>query len=236
MAPLGSSTQPFTVVSMYACWMRPHPSTRIKWRVGTPNASARRIMPTLSTFVGDTDPTNHWIIAAGDLNMVYKLPRDRPESFAERKRTVFARMEALGMELRGPWHPDGRTADPPPEPLHDPRNVSTYHFSQREPATAEQRLDYFFPSRGLHESVSVRALNSVEDWGSSDHCRIVIGRALTRALRGAMQRLVLLVLLAGTMLALTPWLSSYRTGLLVYPIQSWNRHTLTAALLGMLTH
>ncbi|MYE05653.1 MAG: endonuclease/exonuclease/phosphatase family protein [Chloroflexi bacterium] len=168
--PLDSDTQPFIVVSMYARWMRPHPSTGSSWRVGTPDASAHRIISDLSAFVGDTDPASHRIIAAGDLNMAYKLPPDRPGSFAERERTIFTRMEALGMEFLGPRHPHGRRADPP----HDPRNVPTYHSSQREPATAEHQLDYVFASRGLHESVSVRALNAVEDWGSSDHCRIVI--------------------------------------------------------------
>lgn len=172
--PLDSGTQPFIVVSMYARWMRPHPSTGSRWRVGAPDVSAHRIISDLSAFIGDTDPASHRIIAAGDLNVAYKLPPDRSESFAERERTVFARMKALGMELMGPRHPNGRPADPPPEPPHDPRNVPTYHSSQRDPATAEHQLDYVFASRGFHESVSARALNSVEDWGSSDHCRIVI--------------------------------------------------------------
>ena len=68
--PLDSDTQPFIVVSMYARWMRPHPSTGSSWRVGTPDASAHRIISDLSAFVGDTDPASHRIIAAGDLNMV----------------------------------------------------------------------------------------------------------------------------------------------------------------------
>ncbi|MCY3733350.1 MAG: hypothetical protein OXG42_03640, partial [Chloroflexi bacterium] len=166
--------QPFIVVSMYARWMRPHPSTGSRWRVGAPDVSAHRIISDLSAFIGDTDPARYRIIAAGDLNMAYKLPPDRRQSFAERERTVFARMEALGRELLGPRQPHGRAADPPPEPPHDPRNVPTYHSSQRDPATAEHQLDYVFASRGFHESVSARALNAVEEWGRSDHCRLLI--------------------------------------------------------------
>ena len=42
------------------------------------------------------------------------------------------------------------------------------------PATAARQLDYAFASRGFHESVTVRAINSVEEWGASDHCRLLI--------------------------------------------------------------
>ena len=39
---------------------------------------------------------------------------------------------------------------------------------------ADQQLDYVFASRGFHKSIKTHALNSVEEWGSSDHCRILI--------------------------------------------------------------
>jgi len=29
-------------------------------------------------------------------------------------------------------------------------------------------------SRGFHNGVKVRAMNSVEEWGASDHCRVLI--------------------------------------------------------------
>ena len=54
------------------------------------------------------------------------------------------------------------------------RNVPTYHTISQTPATAQNQLDYVFASRGFHESVTVRALNAVEEWGASDHCRLVI--------------------------------------------------------------
>ena len=34
--------------------------------------------------------------------------------------------------------------------------------------------DYVFASRGFHNSVKVRAMNGVEEWGASDHCRLLI--------------------------------------------------------------
>ena len=36
------------------------------------------------------------------------------------------------------------------------------------------QLDYAIASRGFHESVTVRAMNSVDEWGASDHCRLLI--------------------------------------------------------------
>ena len=42
------------------------------------------------------------------------------------------------------------------------------------PETAVNQLDYAFASRGFHERVSVRAMNEIEEWGPSDHCRLLI--------------------------------------------------------------
>ena len=45
----------------------------------------------------------------------------------------------------------------------------------RATATASNnQLDYVFASRGFHGSVKVRAMNGVEEWGASDHCRLLI--------------------------------------------------------------
>ena len=43
-----------------------------------------------------------------------------------------------------------------------------------EKESAQNQLDYVFASRGLHESVKVQAMNGVEEWGASDHCRLLI--------------------------------------------------------------
>ena len=79
------------------------------------------------------------------------------------------------MEFLGPRYPAGRRAWPTPQGLpHDTENVPTYHTSRQSPSTAQNQLDYVFASRGFHKSVTVRALNSVEEWGASDHCRLLI--------------------------------------------------------------
>lgn len=171
-----SSAEPFVVVSMYARWMGPHPSTKSKWTAGFPDGSAHRIISDLSAFIGDTDPASHRILAAGDFNMSYGGLETEPQSLAVRERTVFDRMDALGLEFLGPQAPDGgRQADPTPFWLpSDTRNVPTFHSSQQTPEDAVNQLDYVFASRGFHEQVTVRALNSPDEWGSSDHCRILI--------------------------------------------------------------
>ena len=158
---------PFIAVSMYARWTRPHRSTNSRWRVGFVDGSAHRIISDLSAFIGSHDPATHRILAAGDLNMAF--------GGRARERTVTDRMEALGLELVGPQYPAGRQADTTPDHLPaDTRNVPTYHTTSQSPATATTQLDWAFASRGFHQTVTVRALNSVEEWGPSDHCRLLI--------------------------------------------------------------
>ncbi|MCY3786999.1 MAG: hypothetical protein OXG47_09795 [bacterium] len=43
-----------------------------------------------------------------------------------------------------------------------------------KPADALSQFDYVFASRGFHNEVTARALNTVEEWGPSDHCRLLI--------------------------------------------------------------
>lgn len=173
VAPRDGSA-PFIVVSMYARWLRPHVTTGSKWKVGMPDGSAHRIMSDLSAFIGDFDPATHRILAAGDLNIVYGGPYAGPVP-GDRERIVFDRMTTLGLEFLGPQHPNGRQADPIPEWLPaDTLTVPTYHTVATSPAGTALQLDYVFASRGFHECVTTRALNSVEEWGPSDHCRLLI--------------------------------------------------------------
>ena len=66
-------------------------------------------------------------------------------------------------------------ADPWPDELpRDSGNVPTYHPPMRSPATATRQLDYVFASRGMVDSVNVRAINEPDEWGPSDHCRLEI--------------------------------------------------------------
>ena len=167
---------PFIAVSMYAMWVKPHVSTKTKFfKVGYADASAHRILSDLSAFIGHPDPSTHRILAAGDLNIIYGATDDNPLAMPARDRNVFDRMEALGLELLGPWHPNGRQAKPTPRGLSpDTLSVPTFHHSQQEPSGAQYQYDYAIASRGFHESVKVRAMNSVEEWGASDHCRLLI--------------------------------------------------------------
>ena len=166
---------PFTVVSMYARWIRPHPHAESKWQVGFQDGSAHRIISDLSAFIGNTNPSTHRILAAGDLNMYHGSIDDSPQALTERERTVTNRFATLGLEFLGPQYPAGRRAYPTPRVLPlDTLNVPTYRAKAQSPATAQHQLDYVFASRGFHKSVKVRAMNGVEEWGPSDHCRLLI--------------------------------------------------------------
>ena len=163
--------EPITVVSMYAAWDTPHPTLRN----GSiyPDASAHRIISDLSIFMPtyEANEPEHRIVAAGDLNMCF----GDCDYFTSRAQTVFDRMSALGLEYVGPRYPNGSKADPAPEVLAEGSlDVPTYYSNRMTPETAQLQLDHVFASRGLADYVTTRAMNSVEEWGPSDHCRIVI--------------------------------------------------------------
>ena len=68
--PKASPQDAFIAVSMYAQWIRVHPCTGKRYIVSAD--SAHRILSDLSAFIADTKfPTQHRILAAGDLNMFY---------------------------------------------------------------------------------------------------------------------------------------------------------------------
>ncbi len=166
--------EPFIAVSMYARWLRWHPTVKSKWSVGTADGSAHRIISDISGLIGDYDPSTHRIIAAGDLNMIYN-PGD-PIWEGSRDHSVWTRMGTVGFEFVGPFYPNGRKAANPPGWLApNSLNVPTYHtVGERTPEAASQQLDYAFASRGFHKDIKVSALNSIDEWGPSDHCRLLI--------------------------------------------------------------
>lgn len=187
------SIEPFIVISMYARWYWPHPLARNAPVTKKPgcgvieefaDASAHRIISDLSGFIAHTNPANHRIIAAGDLNTIYGATKASRLEMPERMRTIFDRMAAIGMEFAGPqWPYGGRRANPTPcdDVPPDTRNVPTYLSPQQMKDMKANRvlsgnqLDYVFVSRGFHKSVSVHAMNKTpNEWGPSDHCRIVI--------------------------------------------------------------
>ena len=182
--------EPFIAVSLVADWHKPHPHVAAHWVAPTrrrgltkikkyQDASAHRIISDISAFIGHQNPLTHRILAAGDFNTIRCATEKSTLALPARDQTIFDRMNALGLEFMGPqYHPDGtggRRAEPPsPDVPEDTKNVPTFHHSTQTPATAPNQLDYVFASRGFHESVSVRAMNGVDEWGASDHCRLWI--------------------------------------------------------------
>ena len=175
--PRDGSIEPFIVISMYGQWVGSHPSVKTSWRTGYSDASVHRIISDLSAFIGHENPQTHRILAAGDLNIAHGYgDGGHPPYWEARYRSVFERMAAIGLEFIGPQAPDGRQAElrATNEPATS-RNVVTFYLPGKNPKTGSNlQLDYAFASRGSHENVEVRAMNSPEEWGPSDHCRIEI--------------------------------------------------------------
>ncbi len=175
--PRDGSIEPFIVISMYGQWVGSHPSVKTSWRTGYSDASVHRIISDLSAFIGHENPQTHRILAAGDLNIAHGYgDGGHPPYWEARYRSVFERMAAIGLEFIGPQAPDGRQAElrATNEPATS-RNVVTFYLPGKNPKTGSNlQLDYAFASRGFHENVEVRAMNSPEEWGPSDHCRIEI--------------------------------------------------------------
>ena len=164
----------FIAVSMYARYMKPHPSTRTRWQVGAADVSAHRILSDISAFIGHEDPSTHRILAAGDLNMIYGATGNTL-ALPEREKAVWDRMTALGLEFLGPQAPDGwQPSVPQPDVPRDTKNVPTWVRNGRSPEEANRQFDYAIASRCFHERVTVRALNRTDEWGPSDHCRLLI--------------------------------------------------------------
>lgn len=163
--------EPFIAVSMYSAWTSPHSSTGSSWIVS--DVSAHRVISDLSAFIGSAN--GHRIVAAGDLNVLHGYGEHGDRYFAARYQTIFSRMEALGLDFKGPQAPRGRQAEPWPSELPaSSQNVPTYYSNRQTPTTATRQLDFVFVSTGMSDSVSVAALNSPDDWGPSDHCRLEI--------------------------------------------------------------
>ena len=162
--------RPFVAASICAEYEKPHRSTgKMSWNIV--DASVHRVISDLSLLIGKQ--RGHRIVAAGDLTVWHGYGGNN--YWKQRNDTVFDRMEAIGIPLVGPRYPHGRQADPWPTWLpEDSRNVPTYQRIGECPTTARDQLDYVFASQSMAESIEVRALNGVEEWGPSDHCRIEI--------------------------------------------------------------
>jgi exonuclease III len=160
---------PITLMSMYAFWEH---SIDGRGKLAA-DASAHRLLSDLSGLI--THSTRHRIIAAGDLNLLHRHGEDGDTYWGGRYASVFDRADALGLVLLGPFAPHGRVADPRPAELpEDARDVPTYHTGVQGPAGAQRQLDFVFASISIAERVTTQALNGVDEWGASDHCRIAI--------------------------------------------------------------
>ena len=162
--------EPFIAVSMYARWLGYHPLTRGASTHISDN-SMHRIISDFSIFIRHAKPRNHRILLAGDMNAFYGEKFERGDGKPYREVSAFERLDRLGMQFLGPQFPDGRQSERVDDSLGpDTRNVATYRTTRGK----ENQLDYVFASRGFHESVRTRALNGVDEWGASDHCRILV--------------------------------------------------------------
>jgi len=145
---------------------------------GSPPGDLAHLLPDRDDVFWNRHLYDRWCLVVGLSARVRLEPfRQIPPVFrtGERERTVWERMSALGLEFLGPQAPGGRSsAAPQPDVPADTGNVPTYYTNRQSPAEANRQLDYAFASRGFHEKVKVRALNEVEEWGASDHCRLLI--------------------------------------------------------------
>lgn len=183
------ASEPFFVFSMFARWLYPHPQAeRSPSRRGGHNlyayadGSAHRVISDISAFISHTGLSSHRLLAAGDLNTIYRATDDNRMEDRARAQTVFDRMKALGLEFLGPQWPDAerRGESPLPGLPKDSRNVPT-HVTQGQLRRLRNhdivsgiQLDYVFASRGFHDGVRVHAMNDAVGFGTSAHCRIRI--------------------------------------------------------------
>ena len=161
----------YTLISMYAAWEQPHTSTGSSWIYD--DASAHRLISDISVLVGQE--RGHRVLAAGDLNILYGHGESGSPYWAARYRSIFDRFALIGLHFAGPQFPNGRQAEPWPTELpRESGNVPTYHTNRQTAATATRQLDFVFASQDILPRVKTHALNGVEEWGPSDHCRLQI--------------------------------------------------------------
>ncbi len=164
----------FVAVSVYCPWERPLGCDDPIWA----DASAHRI---LSDLVPVLHNARHLpVVIAGDWNILFGYGEHGSDHWARRYATVFERAEAIDLMFKGPQvETGGRQAEPWPDELpRGSKNVPTYHTRQQGIDGATRQLDFVFASRSIADRVTARARNEVADWGSSDHCRIMIDVAL----------------------------------------------------------
>lgn len=163
--------KPIIVVSFYAIWTKPHESTGSSWILA--DASAHRLISDISHFIGSVH--GHRIIVAGDFNHAFGVAWNGSAYWKGRDQTVIDRMHALGLQLIGPHFPNGRrSTNPSPYEPADSTSVPTFHTNRVKHEAAQLQLDYVFASNSIANKVTAKALNEADEWGPSDHCRLII--------------------------------------------------------------
>ena len=142
----------FVVVSMYALWEKPHPTTSSSWIYA--DGSVHRLISDISVFVGQQ--LGHRILAAGDLNILHGYGDHGSGYWASRYTTVFDRMRVLAPFAVGDvTYPLARKGAYATEQvagamsgrnlLH--RNVLTSQHQQRTAQAPDATYHFRFPTR-----------------------------------------------------------------------------------------
>ena len=162
---------PITVVSAYAAWERPGSTKDGGWIYA--DASAHRIISDLSALIGRQE--GHRIVVSGDWNILHGYGEHGSTYWGHRYQTVFDRMESIGLRFIGPQQPNGHAAENPAEELPaGSLDVPTYRTRRDDPSSGQRQLDFVFASESMADSLTVRALNGENEWGPSDHCRVLV--------------------------------------------------------------
>src|SRR5690606_16911188 len=156
------SGESLTAVSVYAAWEAPPPNASARYIYA--DAAAHRVISDVAALLDERG--RHRIIVAGDLNILYGHGERGNPYWRGRYRTVFDRLDSMGLAFVGPQSPNGRQASPWPDELPTSSlNVPTYHTNRQTPTTATRQLDFVFASKSIASRVRVTARNSPDDWG-----------------------------------------------------------------------
>lgn len=155
--------------SAYAAWERP-PGQRNPLFA---DASAHRLLSDLAQLLHS--PSSVPTLISGDWNLLHGYSEGNALYWERRYQEFFDRAAGMGLEFAGPQYPNGVQADPWPGELPvDSKNVPTYARVKGDLSTATRQLDFVFCTPQLLPLTRVKALNTAENWGPSDHARVVI--------------------------------------------------------------
>ena len=151
ITPKDKPDRPFLVVTFCPEYETVHEASGLKTD-DLVDPSVHRVISDISLLIGHKNYFR--MIAAGDTTV---MQGDGSNFYYVRRyAAVFDRMFAIGLPVIGP------------------NNGPTYRSPGKKPAAANRQLDYVFASKSMLNSVSTRALNTEDEWGPSDHCRILI--------------------------------------------------------------